>query len=403
MAETLLIRLEAGAAGIREWLLVDELGDGKSPVRAGAPDAGIVQGARRIVVLIPALETYLDQASVPGRNRQRVLRMIPFVLEEKVAADVDDLHFAVGAMQEGNTYPVAVVAHQQMLDWAGMLKEHGIQAEQWIPETLTLPYDEGESSVMVDGETTIIRSAAYAGMSMDTDSLPVMLTLLESSEQAPEQVRLLGSAVPDLGDIEVQVSEQDLQPLEWMAKGWAQGKLIDLLQGTYSHREEWGRLLRPWIPAAIMLLVGLLVSGALTSIDYSRLSEQQARLAGEIEEVYRDAFPNAKRIVNPRAQMEQKLKQLQSGSGTDSKNTAFIPMLAKTAEIIRATKGIKINGASYRNSRIDLDLEADDLQILDKLKQDLGNDGVLKAEIQSATTNKNKKIKSRMRIQGGKP
>ena len=72
MAETLLIRLAAGTRGFRDWVLVDEQGQGKGPVQTGVPDAGIINGVRRVVVLVPGAEVSLAEARVPGRNRQRL-------------------------------------------------------------------------------------------------------------------------------------------------------------------------------------------------------------------------------------------------------------------------------------------------------------------------------------------
>ena len=57
--------------------------------------------------------------------------------------------------------------------------------------------------------------------------------------------------------------------------------------------------------------------------------------------------------------------------------------VAETADVVRSTKGISVNGASYRNGRLDLDLQADNLQILDGLKQALVSSGLMRAEIQS--------------------
>jgi type II secretory pathway component PulL len=67
---------------------------------------------------------------------------------------------------------------------------------------------------------------------------------------------------------------------------------------------------------------------------------------------------------------------------------------------LRATQGVSIEGASYRDGRLDLDLQADNLQILDQLKQSLAASGRMQAEIQSATTEAGQKVKSRLRIQG---
>ncbi|MEN8763787.1 MAG: type II secretion system protein GspL [Thiogranum sp.] len=396
MAETLLIRLAAGARGFRDWVLVDEQGRGKGPVQTGIPDTGIINAVRRVVVLVPGTEVSLAEARVPGRNRQRLLRAIPYVLEEQLATDVEELHFALGPVGEDDQYPVAVVERSIMDAWAALLREQGIQAEQLIPDTLSLPSGDGWS-LMVDGETVLVRSGDYTGFAADTNNLAVLFALLQAKQQAPDTARVFGSTVLDLETVDVEFIDEKIQPLELLARGWAQGPGLNLLQGAYSRREEWGRLLRPWASSAALLLAGVILVGVTAGLNYFHLSGQREQLSAEIEDVYRKAFPQAKRIVNPRVQMEQKLAQLrrQAGGG----NTDFLAMFAETADVVRSTKGIDVRGASYRNGRLDLDLQADNLQILDGLKQSLVSSGLMSAEIQSASTGADRKVKSRMRVQ----
>jgi general secretion pathway protein L len=209
---------------------------------------------------------------------------------------------------------------------------------------------------------------------------------------------VFGPTVLDLHQVETESVDQRQQVLEVLAQGWARGPVINLLQGPYSRSHEWGRLLRPWRASAALLLVGLLVSGITTGVDYYRLSREQAQLSADIEAVYRKAFPESRRVVDPRAQMEQQLRQLQRSAGGG--NTDFLFMLAETAGVLRAIQGVDIQGASYRDGRLDLDLQADNLQILDQLKQSLAASGRMQADIQSATTEAGQKVKSRIRIQG---
>ncbi len=396
MVETLLIRLAPAAQGFRDWLLVDEQGQGKGPVQSGAPDAGVINSIRRVVVLVPGSEVSLFEVQVPGRG-QRVMRATPYVLEEQLAADVEQLHFALGAAREDNRYPVAVVERARMDDWLALLQEHGISASQWVPDILAVPSD-GGWSLLVDGGTVLVRSGDCAGFAADADNLAPLFAMLQAQEKAPESARVFGSTVLDLEAVDLDLVEDLAQPLEQLARGYTQGAVIDLLQGDYSRREEWGRLLRPWKASAALLLAAVILAGVSTGLDYQRLSRQKEQLASEIEATYRKAFPNARRIVNPRAQMQQQLKKLQRKTGTGS--TDFLAMLAETANVIRTAKGIDVRGASYRDGRLDLDLMADNLQILDKLKQDLISGGRMQAEIQSATTERDRKVKSRMRVQG---
>jgi general secretion pathway protein L len=394
MADTLLIRLAPDLQGLRDWLLVDLQGQVKTPVQPGPPTSAVVSGARRVVVLVPGAEVSLYEARVPGRNRQRVLRVIPFALEEQLAGDVETLHFALGTSLGADRYPVAVVARQRMDAWMAQLREAGISAHQWVPDTLALPRTDGWS-LLPEADTVLVRSGDYSGFACDADNLPVLVSMLDTREQLPETARVYGSAVLDLQGVDVELDDTQLQPLDILARGWFAGPVIDLLQGAYSRREEWGRLLRPWKASAAMLVAVLVLAGVSTGLNYYHLTRQKAQLATDIQALYKQTFPKARRIVNPRAQMEQQLKQLQRRSGGSAD---FLSMFAETANSVRTAKGITVKGASYRDGRLDIDLLAENLQLLDTLKQALVSGGSLQAEIQSATTEDGQKVKSRIRI-----
>jgi len=215
----------------------------------------------------------------------------------------------LGRSLGGDRYPVAVVERRQMEAWAELLREAGVSAHQWVPETLALPHAEGWD-LMPDGERVLVRSGDFSGFACDADNLPMMVSLLAGEDQLPEAARVYGASAVQLVGVDVSLDSSQLQPLDILARGWVQGPVIDLLQGAYSRREEWGRLLRPWKATAALLLAGLLLAGVSAGLNYHRLTQQQTQLTADIEALYRKTFPNARRIVNPRLQMEQQLKQL---------------------------------------------------------------------------------------------
>ena len=400
MSDILLVRLAGGEGGFRDWILVDAAGHARTPARRGAPEAGVVAGAARCLVLVPAEAVLLAQARVPGRKRQRVLRALPYALEEQLASDVEELHFALGPAQEDDHYPVAVVDRQLMDAWSALLEQAGVTAHAWIPETLALPLADEGWSVLAEDERVLVRSGPYAGFGVEADALPVLLSLMRRREQLPGRAQLFGARVIDLEEIETDLAGRELQPLEVLARGVVQGPVIDLLQGDYSRSEEWGRLLWPWRTTAALLAAGLVLGGVSAGLDYYQLSREQVRLAADIEAAYRETFPQARRIVNPRAQMEQKLKALQHLAGGGGR-TPFLRLLGDVGRVLKKTGGIRIEGATFRDGRLDLQLVADNVQILDRLKQSLASEAKLAAEIQSATTGKDGKVSSRVRIEGG--
>ena len=75
-------------------------------------------------------------------------------------------------------------------------------------------------------------------------------------------------------------------------------------------------------------------------------------------------------------------------------------MLAQAGAVLKGRQGVDLTGATFRAGRLDVDMTVTDLQLLDKLKQELIQTGSLAVEIQSATTGSDQRVQGRLRIQG---
>jgi general secretion pathway protein L len=144
-----------------------------------------------------------------------------------------------------------------------------------------------------------------------------------------------------------------------------------------------------------LLVAGVLVSSIVTGINYYRLSRESDQLSAQIEETFRKALPGTKRIVNPRVQMQQQLDSLQRRTGAGG---GFLSLLGQSGSVLKGMQGVEISGATFRAGRLDMDLVVANLQLLDQLKQALMQSGRLEVEIQSATTGKDQRVQSRLRI-----
>ena len=94
--------------------------------------------------------------------------------------------------------------------------------------------------------------------------------------------------------------------------------------------------------------------------------------------------------------MQQQLDSLQRSAGAGG---GFLSLLSQAGFVLKGTQGVEIGGASFRAGRLDMDLTVANLQLLDQLKQALMQSGRLEVEIQSATTGKDQRVQSRLRIE----
>lgn len=404
MRNTLLLRRDPDNPVAWRWLKLDQEGQPQGSIHAGTlTDAAGESAGQRVVVLVSGADALLTRVSIPGSSsRQKLLRAVPYALEEQVSEDVEDLHFAVGVAMEEGAWPVAVISRHVIQDLTEDALEAGLDIQQVIPEVLALPYRGNETSVLVENDVALVRTDQSAGFAVDSDNLGMLLAARMTDEEdslpplhlfVPED-----SLQPDTGEYvgETRVEPFAGDPLYVFAQG-LDGRAINLLQGDFSRSSDWVALLRPWRATAALLVAGIILSNVVMGIDYFRLKSESEQLRTQIEQTFKTAMPETRRIVNPRIQMQQQLDKLQHKSGTAG---GFLSLLSQSGEVLKGMQGVQVDGASFRAGRLDVDLKVSNLQLLDQLKQELMKSGRLTVEIQSATTGADQRVQSRLRIAG---
>ncbi|CAK0745938.1 general secretion pathway protein L [Gammaproteobacteria bacterium] len=399
MAGTLYLRLDHPSPGEAVWRTNDGDNGGGALTEAAALASG-----RRVVVFVAGAEVLLLEATVPTRKRDRLLQAVPYVLEEYLAADVETLHFALGhaTAATGDDAPavaVAVVTRARMDAWLAALGEAGIAPHALVPDTLALPLAAGTWSLLREMNATILRTGPQSGFALDPDWLPIALGQVG---EAPLGVRVASPEPPLIPSNLSTSSSSRLSPLppplpplalpvedlpcpngvlSLLMEGYRPEEAIDLLQGAYGRHEQLGRLWRPWRTAAILLLV----FGALQFVDLmleqQRLAAEDIALRSRMGEIYLRAFPEARKVVNPRIQMEQRLNALRTQPETGT--TGLLGLLVHAAPVFEKTEGMELHTLRYKDGSIELELSLKDLQLLDRFKQSLTDTG-LEVEIRSA-------------------
>jgi len=403
MRNTLLLRPDSIDEDTWRWLRLGEDGTPQGGVHAGSLVNAVGEAVGlRVTVLVPGSECLLSRVQIPGRNRQKLLRAVPFALEEQLSDEVENLHFAVGKPMADGAWPVVVISRQYMQGLLDAIAAAGLDVQQVISELQAIPAAENEITVLLDGEIALVRSGPFSGYVADSENLGLLLAAEPPPEDAPlPALRLLLREHSQLPDTAAYAAETRLQqfagdPLLVFAQG-LDANAINLLQGAFSRTGEWLRMLRPWRATAALLLAGLLVSTVVMGVDYVRLDRESDQLRAAIEDTFRKALPGITRIVNPRVQMQQQLDQVQRGLGAGG---GFLELLAKAGAVFKGIQGVEVQGVTFRGGRLDVDLMVSNLQLLDELKQKLSQDGGLSVEIQSATSAADQRVQSRLRIQG---
>lgn len=394
MAERILIRPSPQAERC-SWRLLDGA-DGGTVGHGDLAAAAAAAAGRPATVLVPGTETLLTRVRLPVRSRSRARAAIPWALEERLAQDVEELHFALGSVADGE-WPVAVVAHAWLADLLARCEAAGLAVDVVVPEPLALPEPMADQwQALETGGQVVVRMDADTGFACETD----LLAVVAAAETPPEVVHVqrvadarpaawpdtftVGDAIPITGD-----------PL--VACTAADPPRLNLLQGVFSRREKNLERLRAWrLPAALaaaLVLLSLVEAG----ISHVELGQRQVELEERVQALYRDTFPDARATQDPRAQMRSRLQALRGGgSGDDSR---FTDMMLAAGEVISGRDGARMVAAEWRNGTLDLDVEADQLAELDAIQRGLGDRG-MSTELSSVDRD-GERVSGRLRVREG--
>lgn len=351
-------------------------------------------GARQILVA-PGEAVTLHRLALPSRKRSTWARAVPFALEDYLVEDIETLHFALGGAVDGGYLPVAVVDRILLSAWLETCDQAGLTPAAVVPDSLLLPWQNDEWSVLLEARRALVRTGRWEGFATERDNLALLLAqaLAEAGETKPRCLRVWGAPATELAETEVELSPEDtpIEPLALFASGYQPATVLNLLQGGYSRQAHWGRWLRPWRAAAALVGMTLLVQIAGQVYDHWRLQREVTALRTEIERTFKDALPEATRIVNPKVQMETRLRELAPSGGS-----GFLELLYQGAQPLAHFPNVTLRGLGYRDGQLDLALEGGDPAVLDRLRQQFERQPGLRMDMR--TTQREGQMESKITV-----
>ena len=404
MAELFVVRLNPAAStaeGARcQWVAVDGSGTQVGRVQSGVlADAAPFAQGRKVVVLVPGTDALLAEPVLPLKSGGKLAQVVPFALEEQLAADVEDLHFAVGKREGRPGTPVTVVSHSRMALWRDSLQAAGMFADALYAETAALPITPNGVTLVIDEARVYVRRENTLGAVLEVEPLIEALQLaLASGDEAREHVTIYVSEADyererDLLEglreftASLQLKLLPDGPLPLLATSIAAKAPVNLLQGPYASKRKLNMSFAPWRYAAILAVVFIASHLALKGWQYFRYEKLEAQLDAQIAEVFQQAMPGAPmpEPIQARKQVEMRLNQLRGSAPV----SGMMVTLATLGEAIAQTPETRVEAVAYRNNITDVRVLAPSVDALDRIRQVATEKG-LSAEIQSANPRESK-------------
>lgn len=403
MSQVLVLRLTDPAT----WVITGDDGGRIGPVSAGRlADAVALAAERPVIAIAPGASITLARPQLPVKTGAKLAQVVPYAMEESLAGEVEQFHFAIGKADESGASPVAAVRREELRGWLDALAAAGLDPVAIVPDTLCVPDNPGKTVVVIDGGQMIVRAPGAMPYALDAEPLTEAFALagLEGGDQhvqlyvaqhdwqhGREMIEALREVTASL---DLQLLPDGSLPL--LAAGAVAPDALSLMQGEFARRTGWRAEWQRWRLAALLALAALVLHFGVRTYDLVRLSAEESRLDTAIEQAARIALPDAERIVDARAQIAERL-----GSGGADDPDGLLARLAAIGGALAGSPGPRLESLGWRERSLELSVIAPDTDSLARFAQALSARGV-KADVASTTPDEDG-VQAQVRIAAGPP
>lgn len=353
------------------WLWLDAHGavieSGEDTLDNLAARLAVAETEPVVVVLVPAAAVTLMEVDIPAGQRRYLRKALPFVVEEFIADELEDVHIATGPMVRNQPVPLAIVRHSELIHWLDAIYSAGIAPDLLVPEQLAVPWHEGELTVLVEGGRCLLRTGAWAGTAFDLADAAVWLHKALREHPDARRITLISgyddSGDPTLATLAAELDESlpdGIQRVEYREpvaevlaaeSARAADNTIDLLQGGYRIKRQQTRRYFDWRKVVVVAAICAAFNAVLAIAAGSWYHWEGSRLRSESVAAYRQIVPNAHRIFDPKKQLESYLRVAGPASA------GFFNMLAPVADAWNKDSKLVIDRLDYDDSNATLTLQ----------------------------------------------
>ncbi|MGY0616841.1 type II secretion system protein GspL [Vibrio sp. FJH11] len=339
---------------------------------------------RPVFALLASNDVVLTQVDIPAGAERRLDTMLPYLVEDEVAQDVDNLHFTVLSKEPGKAQ-VCAAERAWIQTVLQRFSSHGMLIKRILPDVLALPVNENSSAAVIEHQW-LIRHSQTEGAVVDASWLDLYLT---SYLQNHVGWKLdCYSSVPESAVSEVWVPQPEEMTMALLAKGAAESK-INLLTGEFKPKSSWGKYWKIWQKAAITAAVFLVVLVAQQLLMVNKYEAQAQAYRDESERIFRQVFPGRNRIPTVsylKRQMTDEERRLSGGSSDE----AMLSWLAALPSTLGQVKDLEITSFKYDGQRGEVRIQArsSDFQPFEQARVKLTE----KFNVEQGQLNRNDKI-----------
>lgn len=382
------------------WCLLDKDNRREGAVNFSSIDklANDVYG-KEFILVFPGENVLIRPLTVPRASGVNPNQLIPNMLEENLVEDIDQLHF-VPVRGDDDQYMVSVVNRGKLIEAIQFFTDAGITLSAIIPEQLLLTVDEGRWKLLVDKNLAMLRDGDRTTCKITLAELELLLPALIREQGEPNGIDLLVGDQAD--DISVPAGLTNLlnktalddRPFDWLKQVEAEALKHNLLDGFQHESLKRKSGFAAYRYAAVFFMLAILVMFTSQFWQYSRFSEQETQLSSSIDTLFRETFPEVKRVIDPVVQARQLLVKQQT---TAKAGSSFLEIFYLLGNVVKADTTLSLKDFQYQNARMTFTIAAQSVAKVESLRVRLQRIGTIQTEVLS-TRNEENQVIAKMRI-----
>ncbi len=324
----------------------------------------------QVVLLLAASDVTLLRMAVPPLSTQRLQAALPSLVEEFVIGDVSACAMAAGAETEGQRL-IAVCDRAWLQSWIDALRQSGARRLRVLPMSLCLTAPSAQLSAALFQHAhrydLALRLSEHEGIGLavevdDELQLPDAVAQLVRT-LVPNRPVLLSVPTTQITLFEKWIKAQSACQITLIEQQWGDWitaaahvsvDLINAFGGNQRTAIPWREWRWPTALAGTLMLFNL----AALNADWWRLRSEGLQLRDEIADIYRRSFPNETVVLDPLAQMKQKIAASRQASGQLNPSD-FVVLAAALGEVWKAAGNDlrAIDALDYRDGTLTIKLK----------------------------------------------
>jgi general secretion pathway protein L len=324
-----------------------------------------VAKAQSVVVLLAASDVTVLRVKVPPLSTAKLKTALPNLAEPQLISDPSDCVVVAGDLSDG-LRTIAVVQRTWLNTLVNPLVAFGARHITALPAQLCLPHQSENAGSVTAAIEQLDETGKNAGIDMTLrfskkDGIGLAIALENGEPAARMAINALCAVAPEapvtlyvpqsqVSDYQAAASDTAVlnKRITVSADNWsrwiagANATPLDLIAGSgigTRPKLEW----RPWRWPLVLTAIVLIINSAALNIGWWQLKRETDSLRAAMIQIFKSTYPQESVIIDPLAQMQQKIAAARHDSGMASPDdfTAITAALGEAWSKVAASTGKK--------------------------------------------------------------